>query len=564
MTAVIAILIVLVASLVVALGGVRTLRQTGDFLVAARSIGARANATAVAGEYLSAASFLGVAGAVMKIGIGGMWYPIGFTAGYVTLLVLVAAPLRRFGGYTVPDFVEGRFGSLAVRRLVAAVAFGISGLYVVPQLKGAGIILRDVASVPYPVGVGGTAAVIAAVVVVGGMRSATYLQSFEYVVKIACVAFPAVVLLIALHPVQRQAVLRADGTRFPVATTVTLPARTTLTIREQTSVQIAGSSRTLEVGSTSFPRASQIRFEAGELVPAVSGQADLGGRDWRRPLVSLPGVGHPLFVTWALVLTLTLGTAGLPHILVRFGTNPSGRDARRTAVTTVGLIGFFYLFPNVFGVIGRSLAPQLYLTASTDSVVAVLPGLVLKRGGGLLTALTSAGAFAAFLSTSTGLLLTAGSAISHDLVPRRVARRSSIRILRRGIVFAAIAASLVSLAVSTVDISVCVGWAFSIAAATVTPLLVLGIWTDRLTPAGAAAGTVVGAVSVSAAVLVSALAPPSSGWLAALTAEPAPLCLIVSTLTMLVVSSRTTHRVDRAVALRAMSRMHRIDTTAAT
>jgi cation/acetate symporter len=560
MAAIIAILLVLVTSLLVAVRGVRTLRGTGDFLVAARSIGARANATAVAGEYLSAASFLGVAGAVMKIGIGGMWYPIGFTAGYVTLLVLVAAPLRRFGGYTVPDFIEGRLGSVRLRRLVAGMAFGISGLYVVPQLKGAGVILRDVASVPYPVGVMATAAVIAGVVVVGGMRSATYLQAFEYAVKIGCVAVPAVLLLIALHPAQRTEVLRPDGSSFGSSTAVTLPAHTSLVIEVPTSVeQSDGQTIVIEPGTITFPHGAQLRFAAGERVPGIAGEAELGGADWQRPLVNLPGVGHPLFVTWALVLTLALGTAGLPHILVRFGTTPSGRDARCTAVTTVGLVGFFYVFPNVYGLIGRALAPQLYLTASTDSVVAVLPGLAISRGGGILTAMTSAGAFAAFLSTSTGLLLTAGSAISHDLASRDRNRSTPIPILRGGILAAALLAALVAFSVNTVDISVCVGWAFSLAAATITPLLVLGIWTERLTPAGAAAGVITGGTLVTMAVLISIFARPEAGWFAALVAEPAPACLIIATATMLTVSAKTPRRVSLAAAVAAMSRMHRTD-----
>jgi cation/acetate symporter len=559
MASIIGILVVLVASLIVGSRGVRALRGTGDFLVASRSIGTRANATAVAGEYLSAASFLGVAGAVMKIGIGGMWYPIGFTAGYVTLLVLVAAPLRRFGGYTVPDFVEGRLGSLPLRRLIAGVAFVISGLYVVPQLKGAGLILSDAAAVPYPIGVAATAAVIAGIVVVGGMRSATYLQAFEYAVKIACVAVPAVVLLIALHPAERSDVVRLEGTRFATTTAVTLPAHTALVIGQPTAVEVDGVATTLPTGPVSFAHRSRVVFAAGERVPAVSGQAELGGSTWQRPLISLPGVGHPLYLTLSIVLTFALGTAGLPHILVRFGTNTTGRDSRRTAVGTVGLIGFFYLFPALYGLIGRALAPQLYLTGGTDSVVAVLPGLTKVGGGGVLSAMTSAGAFAAFLSTSAGLLLTAGSAISHDIVRRDRARLDSIPLLRWGVVGATVIAAMVSLAARDIDISICVSWAFSLAVSTITPLLVLGIWSDRLTPAGAAAGVVSGGVLASAAVLLSLTSMPHAGWWAALLSAPAPVSLTVAVVVMLAVSSRTGRTVPRSVSRTAMARMHRLD-----
>lgn len=560
--AIAAIVVILFASLVVGSFGVRALRGSGDFLVASRSVGTRTNAAAIAGEYLSAASFLGIAGAVMKLGIGAFWYPIGYTAGYITLLVLVAAPLRRFGGYTVPDFVQGRLGSVAVRRLVAVTAFVISALYVVPQLKGAGLVLSSVSSIPYAVGVFGTAAAIAVVVIVGGMRSATYVQAFEYAVKIACVAVPAVLLLIVLNPAHRPAVLHPDGTVFPAATTVHLPAKTALVVTTPTPVVIDGHPETLLIGRTDFPTATQVHFDAGAQVPAVQGDAALGGTRWRTPLLDLPGVGHPLFTTWAVLFTLVLGTAGLPHILVRFGTNPTGRQSRRAAVVTVGLVGFFYLFPTVFGLLGRVMAPQLYLTAQTDSVVAVLPRVSLSTGGGVLTALTVAGAFAAFLSTSTGLLLSAGSAISHDILPAPRRASTAVRILRIGITLAALGAALGSLALRNVDISVCVGWAFSIATSTITPLLVLSIWTDRLTPTGAAAGLSVGGALASTAVLITAIHPPPAGWLAAVLAQPAPLCFAAAVTVMLVVSGRSQRGVAQPSEIVALARMHRADAPA--
>jgi cation/acetate symporter len=557
--AILAIATVLVASLAVGWLGVRTMRGTEDFLVASRTLSPRVNATAVAGEYLSAASFLGVAGAVMKLGVGAMWYPIGYTAGYLTLLVLIAAPLRRFGGFTVPDFVEGRLGSLPLRRVVAGASFLISGLYVVPQLKGAGLVLADVVSVPYPVGVVATGAVIAVVVAVGGMRGATYLQAFEYAVKVGCVAVPAIVLLMVLRP-SGAAVLRSDGTVFPRETTVSLASDTSLTTVQPTPVSIDGGPvRIVPSGTTRFAAGSRLTFAAGERVPAVTGQQEPGGSGWRRPLLSLPGVGHPLFTTWAVLLTLTLGTAGLPHILVRFGTNPTGQQSRRTAVVTVGLVGFFYLFPNVFGLLGRAFAPQLYLTASTDSVVAVLPAIALRTGGGILTALTAAGAFAAFLSTSTGLLLTAGSAIGRDIAPRLPTRTGGLGVLRYGIVVATVAAIGVSLATRGVDISVCVGWAFTLATSTIMPLLVLSIWTDRVSPRGAIAGVVVGTVLAMGAVVSGLVGTFGPGWPAAVLANPAPLVLPLTVATMLVVSTRTPRAVGVAESVAAMARMHGID-----
>src|SRR5262249_35847062 len=119
-------------------------RSTSDFLVAARSVGPRWNAAAISGEYLSAASFLGIAGLILKGGADALWYPVGFTAGYLALLLFVAAPLRRSGAYTLPDFADVRLGSARLRQICTAFVIIIGWLYLVPQLQGAGLTLHMV------------------------------------------------------------------------------------------------------------------------------------------------------------------------------------------------------------------------------------------------------------------------------------------------------------------------------------------------------------------------------------------------------------------------------------
>jgi cation/acetate symporter len=131
--------------------------------------------------------------------------------------------------------------------------------------------------------------------------------------------------------------------------------------------------------------------------------------------------------------------------------------------------------------------------------------------------------------------------------------------LRFGVLIAALTAALVSLAALDVDISICIGWAFSVAAFTITPLLVLAIWTDRLTPAGAAAGTILRATLASAGVLITTLSPPRAGWLAALLAEPAPVCLVAAAATMLIVSGHTRRAIDQSASLLALARIHRAE-----
>ena len=134
-----AVVLVCVATVGVGALGLRLSRTTSDFYVASRAVTPRWNASAIGGEYLSAASFLGIAGLVLAFGVDVLWYPVGYTAGYLVLLALVAAPLRRSGAYTLPDFAQLRLDSLVVRRLSALLVVGIGWLYLLPQFQGAGL-----------------------------------------------------------------------------------------------------------------------------------------------------------------------------------------------------------------------------------------------------------------------------------------------------------------------------------------------------------------------------------------------------------------------------------------
>jgi Na+(H+)/acetate symporter ActP len=150
--------------------GMRLARTTSDLLVASRSVTAWWNAAAISGEYLSAASFLGIAGLEMQDGTTALWQSLGFTAGYLALLLFVAAPLRRFGSYTIPDFAEARLRSPGLRGLASVGVLLIAGFYLVPQLKGAGLTLGVVTGAPYFVGVLAVGLVVALNVGLGGMR----------------------------------------------------------------------------------------------------------------------------------------------------------------------------------------------------------------------------------------------------------------------------------------------------------------------------------------------------------------------------------------------------------
>ncbi|MCK1817897.1 cation acetate symporter, partial [Streptomyces sp. XM4011] len=153
MTSLLAIGLLLGSSVIIGVYGVRAARSTPDFLVASQQISPGWNAMAIAGEYVSAASVLGLAGLMLKNGVGSLWWAVGFTAGYVAVAALVAGPMRRSGAYTVPDFADYRLGSRAVRKLCAVIVLVIMWLYLIPQFKGAGVVLHLVSGTPYWVGV---------------------------------------------------------------------------------------------------------------------------------------------------------------------------------------------------------------------------------------------------------------------------------------------------------------------------------------------------------------------------------------------------------------------------
>ncbi len=488
-----AIVFITVVTVIIGAFGYKISRNTSDFLVASRTVSPRLNASAISGEYLSAASFLGVAGLIMVNGVDMLWYPVGFTAGYLAMLLYVAAPLRRSGAYTLPDFAEARLRSIGVRALATGFVVLIGWLYLVPQLQGAGLTLTTVTGAPSWVGAVVVGAVVTLNVAVGGMRSITFVQAFQYWVKLTAIAFPAMVLLAVWY--------HRDGAPGP---------------------------------------AQQPLLDDGS-----------------RWLVPLTGLGdHPLFTDYSLILATFLGTMGLPHVLVRFYTNPDGRAARTTTLVVLGLLGVFYLFPTVYGALGRVYAPNLLRDGNADAVVLVLPDAALGGlPGELLGGLVAAGAFAAFLSTASGLLVSVSGVLSTDLFGRWSGGHGSVRDFRRAAMVAGVVPLLLALQAGSLALSTVVGLAFAVAASTFCPLLVLGIWWRRLTPIGAGAGLIVGGGLSGTAVLITVLGPGLSGWPGALLAEPAAWSVPISFAVMVLGSLASQKRVPADVG-RTMVQLH--------
>jgi cation/acetate symporter len=525
--------LVLVLLLTVAIGayGLRFARTTSDFLVASRSVSPSWNAAAISGEYLSAASFLGVAGLVLRYGVDVLWYPVGFAAGYLALLLFVAAPLRRSGAFTLPDFCQVRLRSTVLRRLATAFVLFIGCLYMLPQLQGAGLTFATLTGGSYAWGALVVAVVVTANVAFGGMRAITFVQAFQYWLKLTALAVPMIFLILQWQADGRPAVTPPPGAVFPVATTVTI----------QQDAVLDGTQRVEE--------GQELHFAAGATVPTVSTVDAESGDEWL-----LPG-GTGLFSTYSLILATFLGTMGLPHVLVRFYTNPDGASARRTTLVVLAMVGLFYLLPTLYGVLGRIYTPQLLMTGNTDAVVLLLPEAALGDGhlGRLLGALVTAGALAAFLSTSSGLLTSVAGVIFTDVL--RPGRNGSIRDFRIATLLAASVPTGLALYVSDMDVSRVVGLAFAVAASSFCPLLVLGIWWRGLTDVGAIAGLIAGGGAAMAAVLLTVLGPPLTGWPAEIVGQPAAWTVPLAFLVMITVSLATGRRVPSDVGA-TMLRLH--------
>ncbi|MCI9888188.1 cation acetate symporter [Micrococcales bacterium 31B] len=448
-------------------GGAR--RTTGDFYVANRTVSPLMNASAIGGEYISAASFFGVAALILSDGANMLWFPVGYTFGYLLLLLFVAAPLRRSGAYTVSDFAEFRFGRRGPRLVVSVISVLIGWLYVLPQFQAAGSLVAYLTGWPRAVGSFMVAALVLVVASNAGMRSVTFTQAVQFWLKLTALAVPLAFMGIAWW----------GGVRS-----------------EPPSPSLAG-----------------VPMEVGLSSPSS------------------------LFDTYSLLIALIFGAVGLPHVLVRFYTNPTGTAARRTTLLVLALLGAFYVLPVAYGALGRVVAPDLAARGNEAAVVLELPGRVLGPGwlADVLSAFTAAGAFAAFVSASSGLVVCVAGVLCQDVVARWTEHRTALA-FRLALVPALVVPLAFSFILPHLQVARMVGLAFAVAASTLCPLLVLGIWWTRLTRKGALAGLTVGGIAsggAAAANLVAALDVPS--WLQQPAAWTCPLAFA----TMVLVSLAT-------------------------
>ncbi len=460
----------------------KTSKTASDFFVAGRSVSVGWNASAISGEYLSAASFMGVAGMVMSSGYDALWYPVCYACGYLFLLLFIAGPLRRFGAYTIPDFAEGRFDSPLFRKIAVCFVLFIGFFYTMPQMKGAGVTLAYIfPGLPYWVGVVLVGAVITFNVALGGMKGITLVQAVQYWIKMFAISVPVFVLMavVGFYNTQIGANLAAGETAPPVSS-----------IERKPLVEKA-------------PKDSAWIAPFGPLTTkAVTAAASALPAEQRPAFLAEHQKPYSLLYTYSLIIALVCGTAGLPHILVRFYTNPDGVAAKKTTMWVMILIGVFYVFPPVFGVIGRNLLPELYSgvgAKGTDKIVLELPTLIgAKYGvvGSILSGITCAGAFAAFMSTFSGLLVSMTGALAHDVYGRMLRPKSgpAERMFAFKVAAVLIGGVAVTLGcfVEPLEINFMVGQAFAIAAASYFPLLFMSVWWRGMTMKGAATGMLTG------------------------------------------------------------------------
>ena len=495
-------------------------KSASDFFVAGRGVSVGWNASAISGEYLSAASFMGVAGMVMSSGYDALWYPVCYACGYLFLLLFIAGPLRRFGAYTIPDFAEGRYDSPLFRKIAVVFVLFIGFFYTMPQMKGAGTTLAYVfqevdfrggpleflaphgadggilKGFPYWAGVVVVGAVITLNVALGGMKGITLVQAFQYWAKMFAISVPVFVLMAVHGHYGRHLEANASGV---AAAALSAPA-------ELAGRSADGAPRTDPAGLQRAPLPAKAPADAAWINPFGPLTIKAAKAAKLDPEASRP---YALLYTYSLIIALVCGTAGLPHILVRFYTNPDGVAAKRTTMWVMILIGIFYVFPPVFGAMGRNLLPALYEGSGakgTDKIVLELPKALDTALGGsgslpwgsILSGMTCAGAFAAFMSTFSGLLVSMTGALAHDVYGRILRPQSTaqerMRMFKWCAVLLGAVSTLLGCFVEQLQINFMVGQAFAIAAASYFPLLFMSVWWRGMTMAGAATGMLTGGI----------------------------------------------------------------------
>ncbi|MCP3028054.1 VC_2705 family sodium/solute symporter [Halobacillus sp. A5] len=448
-----------------------TAKQTSEFYVAGRGVPPVFNGMAIGADWMSAASFIGMAGTVMVLGYDGLAYIMGWTGGYLLLTFLLAPQLRKYGRYTVPEFIGDRYRSDTARLIAAVATIIISFTYSVGQLSGSGVVIGRLLEVNTAVGTMIGVVLIAFYSAMGGMKGITWTQVAQYLVLIIAYLIP--VIFMSLQLTSNPAPWLSYG-------------------------EVIGSMRELdqELGISEY------------VVPFTE------ATKWQ-------------FL--ALMFTLMAGTAGLPHVIVRFYTVATMKAARWSGAWALLFIGLLYLSAPVYAAFSRFILMTQVANSSIDDLPAWTEpwintgqlSVADENGDGILQweelsihndivvmatpeianlgifviGLMAAGAMAAALSTAGGLMIAISAALSHDIYYRSINPKASERkrllVGRYSIVIATVAAGLLALNPPGA-ITQIVAWAFGLASGSFFPALLLGVWWKRANGPGVIAGMITG------------------------------------------------------------------------
>lgn len=472
-----AIILILMLVTFVTVGFLSRAKDTTDYYAAGRKISNVSSGMAIAANWMSAASFLGLSGMMYALGYNGLAYVVGWTGGYVLLLVLMAGQIRKYGKFTASDFIGDRYYSQGLRATSAVFAILISFAYCVGQFGGVGLMFKWILGIDYAWSVIIGASVVIFYTMISGMIGATKNMVIQYLIIITVFLIPTFLLTY----------------KFDYFWLV-----------------------------PQFGYGS-IVSDIVQGIPApnlVDGQALLNAYGHNVSIVPSPEFAMPwdpatgtTFFQWvAICFSLMVGTAGLPHVLQRFYITPTIRDARLSCVWGLFFICLLYWSTPIYSVFGKILSANPEVGKLTSDAIVVYTAQ-LGDIPPLLVGFLAAGAISAAFSTISGLLVAGSSAFSHDLYVKiinpKASPKAQLRMARIGTIVMGVVVGIVAL-LKLGMIAQLVAVAFSMAACTIFPLFLLGIWWSGSNKAGATAGMIVG-IGISLFSLVYFIVAKSGG-----------------------------------------------------
>lgn len=437
-------------TLVVVLRASKNTKTAADYYAGGRSFSGTQNGLAIAGDYLSAASFLGIVGAIAVQGYDGFLYSIGFLVAWLVALLLVAEPLRNTGKFTMADVLSFRLRQRPVRVAACITTLAVTLFYLLAQMAGAGALVSLLMGISSSAGQSLVIVVVGvlmiAYVLIGGMKGTTWVQIIKACLLIAGVAVMTVWIL-ALHGFSLSELLGR-------------------------AVETAGSSGILDPGQK-------------------YGKTELTKLDFL-----------------SLSLALVFGAAGLPHVLMRFYTVPTAKEARRSVVWAIALIGLFYLFTLVLGYGAAAMIGAQRIQEAPGGVNSAAPLLAFELGGSLLMGIIAAVAFATILAVVAGLAITASASFAHDVYTNVICKgnadpRREIRVAKTTVVVIGLLAIAGGIGAQGQNVAFLVALAFAVAASANLPTILYSLFWKGFTTRGAVWSMYGGLILAVGLILVS-------------------------------------------------------------